>query len=116
MQVRSAQGFPELHAGGKAAAASSRAPTFVDMDPPEHTKFRWVCCECCAVCVRVCCALCVLCAVRWAAGGLVMTLCVHLSVCVALCVYPCLSQPAPLPALPYLPYLPPSTHPPTTCM
>lgn len=39
-KVRTAKGFPELSAGGRAAAAASRTPTFVDMDPPEHTKYR----------------------------------------------------------------------------
>ncbi|KAK4652840.1 hypothetical protein QC762_512910 [Podospora pseudocomata] len=31
-------GFPELNANGKLAA--KQRPTFVDMDPPEHTKYR----------------------------------------------------------------------------
>lgn len=31
-------GFPELSAGGVAAAKNK--PTFVDMDPPEHTRQR----------------------------------------------------------------------------
>ncbi|KAK4220454.1 putative cytochrome P450 B-class [Podospora fimiseda] len=31
-------GFPELNANGKIAA--KQRPTFVDMDPPEHTKYR----------------------------------------------------------------------------
>jgi len=31
------QGFPELNTGGKAAAGK---PTFVDLDPPEHTTQR----------------------------------------------------------------------------
>ncbi|KAK4203496.1 putative cytochrome P450 B-class [Triangularia verruculosa] len=31
-------GFPELSANGKLAA--KQRPTFVDMDPPEHTKYR----------------------------------------------------------------------------
>ncbi|KAK4184186.1 putative cytochrome P450 B-class [Podospora australis] len=31
-------GFPELNANGKIAA--QQRPTFVDMDPPEHTKYR----------------------------------------------------------------------------
>lgn len=34
-KIRTRRGFPELSAGGKAAAAHK--PTFVDMDPPEHT-------------------------------------------------------------------------------
>lgn len=34
-KIRTRRGFPELNAGGKAAAAHK--PTFVDMDPPEHT-------------------------------------------------------------------------------
>lgn len=34
-KIRTRSGFPELNAGGKAAAAHK--PTFVDMDPPEHT-------------------------------------------------------------------------------
>ena len=32
-------GFPELNPGGKEAAKAR--PTFVDMDPPEHTKQRY---------------------------------------------------------------------------
>ncbi|KXZ42279.1 hypothetical protein GPECTOR_169g183 [Gonium pectorale] len=39
-KVRTHPNFPELSAGGKAAAVSGRAPTFVDMDPPQHTKYR----------------------------------------------------------------------------
>ncbi|GLI66089.1 hypothetical protein VaNZ11_009811 [Volvox africanus] len=39
-KVRTHPNFPELSPGGKAAAASGRAPTFVDMDPPQHTKYR----------------------------------------------------------------------------
>ncbi|GLC43162.1 hypothetical protein PLESTB_000856500 [Pleodorina starrii] len=39
-KVRTHPNFPELSPGGKAAAASTRSPTFVDMDPPQHTKFR----------------------------------------------------------------------------
>lgn len=31
-------GFPELNANGKLAA--KQRPTFVDMDPPDHTKYR----------------------------------------------------------------------------
>jgi len=38
-QVRTHPGFPELVPGAK-AAISGREPTFVDLDPPEHTKFR----------------------------------------------------------------------------
>ncbi|KAI9873620.1 MAG: hypothetical protein M1830_010794 [Pleopsidium flavum] len=34
-KIRTLRGFPELGDGGKAAAAHK--PTFVDMDPPEHT-------------------------------------------------------------------------------
>lgn len=34
-KIRTHPGFPELGSGGKAAAAHK--PTFVDMDPPEHT-------------------------------------------------------------------------------
>jgi nitric oxide reductase len=37
-KVRTRFGFPELGPGGKAAA--SHTPTFVDMDPPEHTIQR----------------------------------------------------------------------------
>ncbi|KAK3320329.1 cytochrome P450 [Cercophora scortea] len=37
-KVRTRPGFPELSAGGKMAAKSR--PTFVDMDPPEHTRQR----------------------------------------------------------------------------
>ncbi|PNW87944.1 hypothetical protein CHLRE_01g007950v5 [Chlamydomonas reinhardtii] len=39
-KVRTLPGFPELSPGGKAAAQSGNAATFVDMDPPEHTKYR----------------------------------------------------------------------------
>lgn len=39
LQVRTHPGFPELSAGAK-EAISGREATFVDMDPPEHTKFR----------------------------------------------------------------------------
>lgn len=35
-KIRTRPGFPELGPGGKAAAAHK--PTFVDMDPPEHTE------------------------------------------------------------------------------
>lgn len=35
---RQLSGFPEMSAGGKAAAQNK--PTFVDMDPPEHTHQR----------------------------------------------------------------------------
>ena len=35
---RQRPGFPEMSAGGKEAAKNK--PTFVDMDPPEHTKQR----------------------------------------------------------------------------
>ena len=35
---RTRPGFPELNAHGKLAAKNR--PTFVDMDPPEHTKYR----------------------------------------------------------------------------
>lgn len=35
---RTRPGFPEMNAGGKAAAKNR--PTFVDMDPPEHMKQR----------------------------------------------------------------------------
>lgn len=38
-KIRTRPGFPELSAGGKAAATAGR-PTFVDMDPPEHTVQR----------------------------------------------------------------------------
>eukprot|EP00195_Chlamydomonas_chlamydogama_P009597 CAMPEP_0202897450 /NCGR_PEP_ID=MMETSP1392-20130828/6199_1 /ASSEMBLY_ACC=CAM_ASM_000868 /TAXON_ID=225041 /ORGANISM="Chlamydomonas chlamydogama, Strain SAG 11-48b" /LENGTH=450 /DNA_ID=CAMNT_0049583077 /DNA_START=265 /DNA_END=1617 /DNA_ORIENTATION=+ len=38
-KVRTHPGFPELSPGAKAAIAG-REPTFVDMDPPEHTKHR----------------------------------------------------------------------------
>jgi len=38
-KVRTRPGFPELSPGGKAAAAAGK-PTFVDMDPPEHTVQR----------------------------------------------------------------------------
>ncbi|KAG8410335.1 hypothetical protein J3459_017145 [Metarhizium acridum] len=37
-KVRTRPGFPELSAGGKEAAKAK--PTFVDMDPPEHMKYR----------------------------------------------------------------------------
>ncbi|EON66399.1 cytochrome P450 55A3 [Coniosporium apollinis CBS 100218] len=37
-KIRTTPGFPELSAGGKAAAKNK--PTFVDMDPPEHMKQR----------------------------------------------------------------------------
>ncbi|EFY88259.1 cytochrome P450 [Metarhizium acridum CQMa 102] len=39
-KVRTRPGFPELSAGGKEAAKAK--PTFVDMDPPEHMKYRHV--------------------------------------------------------------------------
>ncbi|EFY95881.1 Cytochrome P450 CYP55A20 [Metarhizium robertsii ARSEF 23] len=39
-KIRTRPGFPELSAGGKEAAKAK--PTFVDMDPPEHTKHRQV--------------------------------------------------------------------------
>jgi nitric oxide reductase len=35
---RNRPGFPELTAGGKAAA--NNKPTFVDMDPPQHMQQR----------------------------------------------------------------------------
>lgn len=38
-KIRTREGFPELTKGGKLAAASGK-PTFVDMDPPEHTVQR----------------------------------------------------------------------------
>jgi nitric oxide reductase len=38
-KIRTREGFPELTKGGK-LAASSHKPTFVDMDPPEHTVSR----------------------------------------------------------------------------
>lgn len=38
-KVRTRPNFPELTKGGKLAAAS-HIPTFVDMDPPEHTRQR----------------------------------------------------------------------------
>jgi len=38
-KIRTRPGFPELNPGGKAAATTGK-PTFVDMDPPEHTKQR----------------------------------------------------------------------------
>ncbi|KAF6261839.1 cytochrome P450, nitric oxide reductase [Scenedesmus sp. NREL 46B-D3] len=38
-KVRTHRGFPELVPGAK-AAIQGREPTFVDMDPPEHTRFR----------------------------------------------------------------------------
>lgn len=37
-KCRTRTNFPELTKGGKNAAAKN--PTFVDMDPPQHTKFR----------------------------------------------------------------------------
>jgi fungal nitric oxide reductase len=37
-QERQRPGFPELSANGKIAA--KQRPTFVDMDPPDHTKYR----------------------------------------------------------------------------
>jgi hypothetical protein len=37
-QERTHPGFPELSAGGKAAAKNK--PTFVDMDAPAHTQQR----------------------------------------------------------------------------
>jgi cytochrome P450 len=40
IQVRTHPSFPELVAGAKEAVAG-REPSFVDMDPPEHTKYRW---------------------------------------------------------------------------
>ncbi len=40
LQIRTRAGFPELSAGGKAAAAAAMKPTFVDMDPPQHTAQR----------------------------------------------------------------------------
>jgi hypothetical protein len=40
LQIRTRPGFPELSAGGKAAAAAASKPTFVDMDPPQHTAQR----------------------------------------------------------------------------
>lgn len=40
LKIRTRPGFPELSAGGKEAAKAK--PTFVDMDPPEHTKHRQV--------------------------------------------------------------------------
>jgi hypothetical protein len=40
MQVRTHPGFPELVPGAK-AAVEGREATFVDMDPPQHTHFRW---------------------------------------------------------------------------
>jgi cytochrome P450 len=39
LQVRTHPGFPELSPGAKAAIAGREA-TFVDLDPPEHTRFR----------------------------------------------------------------------------
>ncbi|CAF3521189.1 unnamed protein product [Rotaria sp. Silwood1] len=38
-KVRTLPGFPETGPGGKAAARETK-PTFVDMDPPEHTRYR----------------------------------------------------------------------------
>lgn len=38
-KIRTRQGFPEITKGGRLAAASHK-PTFVDMDPPEHTEQR----------------------------------------------------------------------------
>ncbi|CAF4221831.1 unnamed protein product, partial [Rotaria sp. Silwood2] len=38
-KVRTHPGFPETGPGGKAAARAGK-PTFVDMDPPEHTRHR----------------------------------------------------------------------------
>eukprot|EP00775_Hariotina_reticulata_P010929 gene10929-11084_t len=38
-KVRTHPGFPELSPGAK-AAVEGHEPTFVDMDPPDHTKFR----------------------------------------------------------------------------
>ena len=38
-KVRTHPGFPETGPGGKAAALATK-PTFVDMDPPEHTRHR----------------------------------------------------------------------------
>lgn len=38
-KIRTRPGFPEMSAGGVAAAKSGK-PTFVDMDPPEHTIQR----------------------------------------------------------------------------
>lgn len=38
-KVRTHPGFPETGPGGKAAARTGK-PTFVDMDPPEHTRHR----------------------------------------------------------------------------
>ncbi|UJR14381.1 hypothetical protein I4U23_001377 [Adineta vaga] len=38
-KVRTHEGFPETGPGGKAAATATK-PTFVDMDPPEHTQHR----------------------------------------------------------------------------
>ena len=38
-KVRTHPGFPETGPGGKAAAHATK-PTFVDMDPPEHTRHR----------------------------------------------------------------------------
>ncbi|PSC76994.1 cytochrome P450 [Micractinium conductrix] len=40
-KVRTHPGFPELVPGAK-AAVEGREPTFVDMDPPQHTKFRGI--------------------------------------------------------------------------
>lgn len=38
-KIRTHPGFPETGPGGKAAAFATK-PTFVDMDPPEHTRHR----------------------------------------------------------------------------
>jgi len=38
-KIRTHPGFPETGPGGKAAATATK-PTFVDMDPPEHTRHR----------------------------------------------------------------------------
>jgi nitric oxide reductase len=38
-KVRTQPGFPETGPGGKTAAYATK-PTFVDMDPPEHTRHR----------------------------------------------------------------------------
>jgi cytochrome P450 len=40
-QIRSTPGFPEFTPGGRAAARLGQEnPTFVDMDPPQHTLYR----------------------------------------------------------------------------
>lgn len=39
-QERTRPGFPEMSAGGKAAAQNR--PTFVDMDPPAHMHQRYI--------------------------------------------------------------------------